>query len=111
MAAQPQPQPLAPAAVLPEAAAVHWRPRVDERRLRRVGALWTLTTFAHVVPFTLAAAGLMALHTIRGEIGTHAPLEALGCIVRLREGGQIVHASNRRREIPGIAQRLDLIGI
>jgi len=59
-----QPQPLAPADVLPEAAAVHWRPRVDERHLRRVGALWTLTTFAHVVPFTLAAAGLMVLQPL-----------------------------------------------
>lgn len=52
------------AEVLPEAAAVHWRPRVDEARLRRVGALWTLTTIAHVVPFTLAAAGLMALQPL-----------------------------------------------
>jgi hypothetical protein len=36
---------------LPELAAVHWRPRVDERRLERSGALWTLATIAHVVPF------------------------------------------------------------
>ena len=36
---------------LPELAAVHWRPRVDERRLERSGALWTLATIGHVVPF------------------------------------------------------------
>jgi hypothetical protein len=36
---------------LPETAAVHWRPRADARRLRRRGALWTLTTVSHVVPF------------------------------------------------------------
>ena len=36
---------------LPELAAVHWRPRVDERRLERSGALWTLATVCHVVPF------------------------------------------------------------
>lgn len=59
-----QPQPLAQAEILPELAAVHWRPRVDERNLRRVGALWTLTTVAHVVPFALAAAGLMALQPL-----------------------------------------------
>ena len=54
-----QPQPLAPAAVLPEAEAVHWRARVDERDLRRVGALWTLTAVFHVLPFGVAAALLM----------------------------------------------------
>lgn len=58
------PQPLVAAAVLPETAGVHWRPRVDEARLRRVGALWTLTTLAHVVPFALAAAALMALQPL-----------------------------------------------
>jgi hypothetical protein len=44
--------------MLPETAGVHWRPRVTEDRLRRLGRLWTLTTAAHVVPF-LAAAGLL----------------------------------------------------
>ena len=50
--------------VLPETAAVHWRPRVDDARLRRLGALWTLTTVAHVVPFLAAAAVLMALNPV-----------------------------------------------
>ncbi len=45
--------------VLPELAAVHWRPRVDEPRLRRVGLGWTVTTIAHVVPF--AGAGIVLL--------------------------------------------------
>jgi hypothetical protein len=49
---------------LPETAAVHWRPRVDDARLRRVGALWTLTTAAHVVPFVGAAALLMLLNPL-----------------------------------------------
>ncbi|HEX3830249.1 MAG TPA: hypothetical protein VHV82_23520 [Sporichthyaceae bacterium] len=48
-----------PSAVLPETEAVYWRPRVDEARLRRMDVLWTLTTLGHVVPFTLAAAGLL----------------------------------------------------
>jgi hypothetical protein len=53
-----------PLDVLPEAAAVHWRPRVDAARLRGVGAFWTLTTVAHVVPFLGAAALLMALQPL-----------------------------------------------
>lgn len=56
---------LAPALdVLPETAAVHWRPRVDDARLRRLGKLWTLTTVAHVVPFAGAATLLMWLNPL-----------------------------------------------
>ncbi|MDQ3850355.1 MAG: hypothetical protein M3296_07060, partial [Actinomycetota bacterium] len=47
--------------VLPETAHVPWRPRVDDARLRRIGALWTLTTVAHVVPFVAGAAVLLWL--------------------------------------------------
>jgi hypothetical protein len=39
---------------LPELAAVHWRPRVDARRLERTGLLWTAISVAHVVPFIAA---------------------------------------------------------
>ena len=60
-----EPQALAPGLeVLPETAGVHWRPRVDADRLRRAGALWTLTTVAHVVPFLGAAALLMWLNPL-----------------------------------------------
>jgi hypothetical protein len=45
---------------LPELAAVHWRPRVDERRLERSGTLWTLATLGHVVPF-IGAGVLLAV--------------------------------------------------
>jgi hypothetical protein len=41
--------------ILPEAATVRWRPRVDETRLRAAGRRWTLCTTAHVVPFLGAA--------------------------------------------------------
>lgn len=50
--------------VLPETAGVHWRPRVDEARLSRLATLWTLTTAAHVVPFTGAAALLLWLNPV-----------------------------------------------
>lgn len=49
---------------LPELAAVHWRPRVDERRLRRLAAGWTATTLAHVVPFVGAGAALVAIEPL-----------------------------------------------
>jgi hypothetical protein len=55
-------------AVLPETAAVHWRPRVDERSLARRGRLWTLTTVAHTVPFTAAAALLFALQPLSAPL-------------------------------------------
>lgn len=43
---------------LPELANVPWRPLVTERRMRRAGQLWTLSTVFHTVPFLLAAVGL-----------------------------------------------------
>lgn len=43
---------------LPELANVYWRPRVDDRRLRRTGRVWTLTAVAHSVPFVAAAVAL-----------------------------------------------------
>jgi len=54
--------------VLPEVADVYWRPRVDADRLRRTGRLWTLTTFAHVVPFLAAGAALVALQPIAAPV-------------------------------------------
>ncbi len=72
MAAEPLPDRLAaPQSVgcaaadpLPERAAVHWRPLVDERSLDRADARWTLTTVAHVVPFLLAAIALVWLEPL-----------------------------------------------
>jgi hypothetical protein len=49
---------------LPEREAVHWRPLVDERRLRRTAALWTATTTAHVVPFIGAGALVFAVQPL-----------------------------------------------
>ena len=61
-------------AVLPETADVYWRPRIDARRLRRTGQLWTLTTVAHVVPFLAAGALLVWLQPLA------VPVAAL-CVV------------------------------
>ena len=50
--------------VLPETAAVYWRPRVDERSLTRRGRVWTLTTVAHTIPFCVAAIVLFMLNPV-----------------------------------------------
>ncbi|MDP9344616.1 MAG: hypothetical protein M3P44_02645 [Actinomycetota bacterium] len=52
------------AAELPELAAVHWRPRVDDARLARSARAWTLSTLAHVVPFVGAGVVLVALQPL-----------------------------------------------
>jgi hypothetical protein len=56
-------------AVLPETAAVPWRPRTDAARLRRRARAWTATTVAHTVPFAGAAAGLFALEPLTAPVG------------------------------------------
>jgi hypothetical protein len=49
---------------LPELAAVHWRPRVDARRMERTGLLWTVITIAHVVPFIAAGVVLVLVQPL-----------------------------------------------
>ncbi len=53
---------------LPETAAVYWRPRVDERNLRRRGRVWTLTTVAHTVPYLAASAVLLWLEPLSAPV-------------------------------------------
>ena len=66
----------APGAALPETAAVHWRPRVDEPRLRRRGRTWTATTAAHSVPFVATAAILPALEPLSFPVAAMALVHA-----------------------------------
>ena len=49
---------------LPELAAVPWRQRASADSLRRRGLIWTAYTIAHVVPFLVAGAVLVALDPI-----------------------------------------------
>ena len=53
---------------LPETAAVYWRPRVDERGLRRRGRVWTLTTVAHTVPYGVASGVLLWLEPLSAPV-------------------------------------------
>jgi hypothetical protein len=56
------------AQILPETAAVYWRPRVDDRRLDRRGRLWTLTTVAHTVPYLVASGVLLWLEPLTAPV-------------------------------------------
>jgi hypothetical protein len=66
----------AASAPLPELASVPWRSPEDAASLRRRGRLWTLFTFAHVVPFLGAAAGLMLLNPLAGPVAFVAVVHA-----------------------------------
>ena len=98
MAAEAAPAALAP---LPEVAAVAWRPRVDERRLRDRGRLWTLTTLAHVVPFLATGAFLLWLNPLTVPV-------ALMCVAHAwiipelyaQRGANVVRPKGRRGEGP-----------
>jgi hypothetical protein len=64
--------------VLPETAAVYWRPRVDERSLERRGRVWTLTTIAHTIPFCAAAIVLFVLEPLSFPVGAMLLAHAWG---------------------------------
>jgi hypothetical protein len=57
---------------LPELGTVAWRPRVDERALRRIDRRWTRWTTGQEVPFLLAAAGLPLLSPVLGFLSAGA---------------------------------------
>jgi hypothetical protein len=61
---------------LPELAAVHWRPRVDEARLRRAERVWTLSACLHTIPFLAIAALLMALAPLAFPVAAVAVVHA-----------------------------------
>lgn len=100
---------------LPERQAVHWRPVVDERRLRRTGALWTATTTAHVVPFIGAGAVLFAVEPLAFPV-TIASLAHAWVIPELyaHRGANVVKP--KRSRAPEAAERVsvgllgDLVG-
>ena len=68
----------AAAHVLPETAAVYWRPRIDAARLRRRGRGWTLCTLAHTIPFLATAALMIALEPLSFPVAVVAVVHAWG---------------------------------
>jgi hypothetical protein len=104
----------APAAALPELAAVPWRPRASGDSIRRRGQIWTAYTVAHVVPFIAAAAVLLLLNPIALPV-------ALACVAHAwiipelyaARGANVVRRKSARSTPPErVAQGLlgDLLG-
>ena len=63
-------------AALPELAAVPWRRRETERSLRTRARLWTLTMYAHVIPFCCVAVILMLIEPLSAPVAAIALVQA-----------------------------------
>ena len=55
--------------MLPETAAVHWRPRMDAGRLTLYARGWTATTVFQVAPMVATGALLFPLHPVAAVVG------------------------------------------
>jgi hypothetical protein len=86
----------AAAPVLPETAAVYWRPRIDAARLRRRGRLWTFSALAHSIPFLGTAALMIALEPLSFPVAAVAVLHAWGIPALYANRGAGVVRSRRR---------------
>jgi len=62
--------------VLPEVAAVPWRPRTDPRWLRRWGRIWQAWTLLYTVPFLLAGIAMLWLAPIAAPVALVAVAHA-----------------------------------
>jgi hypothetical protein len=63
-------------AALPELAAVPWRRRETDRTLRVRARLWTLTMYAHVLPFCVVAVVLFLIQPYSAPVGAIALAQA-----------------------------------
>ena len=63
-------------AALPELAAVPWRRRETDHTLRVRARLWSLTMYAHVVPFCVVAVGLFLIEPLSAPVGLIALAQA-----------------------------------
>jgi hypothetical protein len=100
--------------VLPETAAVYWRPRVDERSLTRRGRVWTLTTIAHTIPFFAAAIVLFLLEPLSFPVGAMLLAHAWGIPeLYAKRGANVLRRRPRRDDGPertAVGLLGDLIG-
>jgi hypothetical protein len=92
-------EPVLEEARLPEVAAVGWRPRMDERRLRTLARAWTATTLAHVVPFVGVGVLLLALAPITLPVALAAWAHAW-VIPELyaRRGADVIRVKRKKRQ-------------
>lgn len=99
------------AEALPERASVPWRRTVDAAALRTYGRAWTLTTLAHVVPFCVTAAVLVALEPWL------APMAALALVqawvipeLYANRGAKVMRPRARRGDTQAERTALGLLG-
>jgi len=98
------------APVLPETAAVYWRPRLDAVRLRRRGRLWTFSTLAHTIPFLATAVLLMVLEPLSFPVAAIAVVHAWGIpALYANRGAAVVRPRPRAAAVPERAA-LGLLG-
>jgi len=96
--------------VLPETAAVHWRPRLDDGRLRRRERGWTLSTFSHTVPWLLAAATLIALEPLSFPVAAVLVVHAYAIPSLYANRGALVVRPRDRSGTGPEAMALGLLG-
>ena len=96
--------------VLPETAAVHWRPRLDDARLRRREHGWTLSTFSNTVPWLLAAAVLIGLEPLSFPVAAVLVVHAYAIpSLYANRGALVVRPRGRSADEPE-ARALGLLG-
>jgi len=89
------------APVLPETAAVYWRPRLDAVRLRRRERGWTLSTLAHTIPFAGVAALMLALEPLSFPVAAVALVHAYGIpALYANRGAAVVRPRPRAGDAP-----------
>jgi hypothetical protein len=96
---------------LPELAAVHWRPRVDARRMDRTGLLWTAVTIAHVVPFVAAGVVLFLVQPLAVAVSL-ASFAHAWVIPELyaQRGANVVRRKRSRAPADAEARSVGLLG-
>jgi hypothetical protein len=98
------------APVLPETAAVYWRPRIDAVRLRRRGRVWTLSTLAHTIPFLATAVLLIALEPLSFPVAAIAVVHAWGIPALYANRGAAVVRPRPRAAAASEQTALGLLG-
>ncbi|HEY7622716.1 MAG TPA: hypothetical protein VH834_23285 [Solirubrobacteraceae bacterium] len=106
-----EPLPTCRVELLPELAAVHWRPRVDAQRLDRTGLLWTAVTIAHVVPFIAAGIVLFLVQPLALPVSL-ASFAHAWVIPELyaQRGANVVRRKRSRAPAEAEARSLGLLG-
>lgn len=95
---------------LPELASVYWRPRVDERALRRRATLWTIVTVSHVVPFVAVAILIFLLQPLAVAVSLIALAKAWIIPELYAQRGANVVRPRKRLEAGPERRALGLLG-